>query len=199
MSKDLNPDKALIFRITHRDNAPWILDNGLHCGSSEILDPDFVSIGNQDLIEKRKNRIIDIPPGGPLSDYIPFYFTPFSPMMYNISTGYSVEKRPNREIVILVSSLHKLVDDGKAFVFSDRHAYLEMAQFHNDLTALDCIDWPMLQARKFKKIRMIRKNLSAIRRRRWFTSICPLISFWELSVTIKRLRRDSVKFLMTGT
>jgi hypothetical protein len=46
MSKDLNPDKALIFRITHLDNVPWILDNGLHCRSSEVLDPDFVNIGN---------------------------------------------------------------------------------------------------------------------------------------------------------
>ncbi|MDZ7841664.1 MAG: hypothetical protein U5R46_12760 [Gammaproteobacteria bacterium] len=23
---DLTPDKALIFRITHRDNVPWIMD-----------------------------------------------------------------------------------------------------------------------------------------------------------------------------
>jgi hypothetical protein len=28
---DLNPQKALIWRIVHRDNLPWILDNGLHC------------------------------------------------------------------------------------------------------------------------------------------------------------------------
>lgn len=152
MSKDLNPDKALIFRITHRDNVPWILDNGLHCGNSENFDPNFVSIGNPDLIDNRKDRIVDIPPGGPLSDYIPFYFTPYSPMMLNIRTGWGgIAKRPNQEIVILVSSLHKLADDGRVFVFSDRHAYLEMAQFYSDLTALDCIDWPRLRARKFKK------------------------------------------------
>jgi hypothetical protein len=27
-SETLTPGKALIFRITHRDNAPWILENG---------------------------------------------------------------------------------------------------------------------------------------------------------------------------
>jgi hypothetical protein len=152
MSKNLNPDKALIFRITHRENVPWILDNGLHCGSSEILDPNFVKIGAQDLIEKRKDKIVDIPPGGPLSDYIPFYFTPFSPMLLNIKTGWGgITKHPNQEIAIIISSLHKLADNGRAFVFSDRHAYLEMAQFYSDLTALDCIDWPGLQAKKFKK------------------------------------------------
>ena len=32
MSVNLNPEKALIFRIVHKDNVPWILDHdGLHC------------------------------------------------------------------------------------------------------------------------------------------------------------------------
>lgn len=28
--KNLNPEKALIWRIVHRDNLPWILEHGLH-------------------------------------------------------------------------------------------------------------------------------------------------------------------------
>ncbi len=32
----LNPEKALIWRIVHRDNLPWILDNGLHCGNLNL-------------------------------------------------------------------------------------------------------------------------------------------------------------------
>jgi hypothetical protein len=152
MHKDLNPIKALIFRITHRGNVPWILDNGLHCKSSRILDPNFVTIGNSELIEKREHRLVDIPPNGTLSDYIPFYFTPFSPMMYNIKTGYGgITKRANEEIVILISSLHKLADNGKTFVFSDRHAYLAAAQFFADVADLNQVDWPLLQARNFTK------------------------------------------------
>ena len=27
----LNQQKALIWRIVHRENLPWILDNGVHC------------------------------------------------------------------------------------------------------------------------------------------------------------------------
>jgi ssDNA thymidine ADP-ribosyltransferase, DarT len=103
MYTDLNPGKALIFRITHVDNVPWILDNGLHCRSSAILDPNFINIGNLELIDKRQHRFVEIPPGGTLSDYIPFYFTPFSPMMLNIKTGWGgITKRLNQEIVILV-------------------------------------------------------------------------------------------------
>lgn len=50
---NLNPDKALIWRIVHRDNLPWILDNGLHCGNGSARSPGWVSIGNPELIDKR--------------------------------------------------------------------------------------------------------------------------------------------------
>jgi len=84
---DLGPEKALIFRITHIDNMPWMLINGLHCRNSPDRDPNFVEIGNRDLIGKRASRVVPIHPGGTLSDYIPFYFTPCSPMLLNIKTG----------------------------------------------------------------------------------------------------------------
>lgn len=106
MAISLNPDKALIFRITHIANVPWILRNGLYCKSAEITDPNFVQIGNSELITKRATRGVPIPPSGSLSDYIPFYFTPFSMMMYNIVTGFGgIHQFPNRDIIILVSSL----------------------------------------------------------------------------------------------
>ncbi|MGO4612234.1 DarT ssDNA thymidine ADP-ribosyltransferase family protein, partial [Variovorax sp. 2RAF20] len=68
----------MIWRIVHRDNIPWILTNGLHCVNSKIRDPNYVNIGNVDLIDKRRHRIVPVEPGGTLTDYIPFYFTPFS-------------------------------------------------------------------------------------------------------------------------
>ena len=152
MSNDLNPDKALIFRITHRDNLAWVLANGLHCAKSGVHDPSFVAIGNRDLINRRATRTLPAPYDGTLGDYIPFYFTPFSPMLYNIKTGWGgIQSRANPEIVILVSSLHKLQADGVRFVFSDRHAYLRTAQFYDDLAWLDQIDWDSLQKRDFKK------------------------------------------------
>jgi hypothetical protein len=147
----LTPEKALIFRIVHRDNVPWILDNGLHCKNSKVLDPDFVEIGNPDLISKRGKHPVAPPPSGTLSDYIPFYFTPFSPMMYNIKTGWGgIRKRDNDEIVIIVSSLRGLHNRNILFLFTDRHAYLVMAQFYSDLARLDQIDWQMLQRRDFR-------------------------------------------------
>lgn len=149
---NLNPDKALIWRVTHRDNLPWILANGVHCRNSDKQDPNFVNIGNLELIDKRAHRPVPIGAGGTLSDYVPFYFTPFSPMMYNIKTGYGgIARRSNEEIVILVSSLRRVHELGLRFVFTDRHAYPPLARYFDNLDELSEVDWPLLQRRDFQR------------------------------------------------
>jgi hypothetical protein len=148
----LSPQQALIFRITHRDNIPWLLENGLHCRNSNRLDPNFVSIGNPSLINDRHHVGVPIPPRGTLSDYIPFYFTPLSVMLLNIKTGYrGIQQRRNDEIAILVCSLPKLDQVGISFVFTDRHARLAAAEFFGDVADLDRIDWEILQDRDFSR------------------------------------------------
>lgn len=148
----LNPENAFIFRIAHIGNVPWILNHGLHCRNSPERDPNYVEIGNPELIEKRRHRIVPIPPGGMLSDYIPFYFTPHSPMLLNIKTGHNgIPRRPMSEIVIMVSALPGLGAQKIQFVFTDRHAYLQTASFFSDLSQLDRIPWALLETRDFKK------------------------------------------------
>jgi hypothetical protein len=110
-----------------------------------------VNIGIADLIEKRHLQVIDVSPGGTLSDYIPFYFTPLSMMAFNIHTGRNVPKRDNSEIVILVTSLPKLKEDGQKFLFADRHASVAGARFSANLADLDRIDWKILQHRDFSR------------------------------------------------
>jgi hypothetical protein len=150
--KDLTPQLARIFRIVHISNVPWILDHGgLHCHNSPERDPDYVDIGNPSLIDKRTRRSVPIPPFGPLSDYVPFYFTPFSIMMYNIKTGYGgVTRRDNKDIVMFVSSVHRLTQLVVPFVFTNQHAYAIDTEFYNDVQYLDEIDWQLLQRRDFK-------------------------------------------------
>lgn len=114
--------------------------------------PEWVVIGNEELISRRAHRDVPLPPGGVLNDYVPFYFTPFSPMMYNIHTGRGgVRSVANRDIVILVSSLHKIAELCLSFVYTDRHAYPVTAHYFNDLDNLSAIDWPLLQQRNFQR------------------------------------------------
>lgn len=147
----LSAEKALIFRIVHRDNLPWVLRNGLHCRNSEVKDPTFKTIGNPEIIDKRDGYPVAHGPGGTLSDYVPFYFTPASPMLLNIITGWrGLRQLKPEEIVVLISSLHEMERLQIPYLFTDRHALLAMAQFYSDRADLGVIDWPRLQARDFK-------------------------------------------------
>lgn len=144
--------KAYIFRITHIANLPWILSNGIHCANSKTQDPSFVAIGHPGLITRRSSRNLPTLYGGTLADYVPFYFTPRSPMLLNIKTGWQgLKQRNNNEIVILVSSIPHLVKSNIKYVFSDRHAVLAAAQFYDEPSDLSNIDWAILQNSDFKR------------------------------------------------
>jgi hypothetical protein len=151
-AKLLNPERALIFRIIHRANLPWVLRHGLHCGNSATRSAQWVSIGNQELIAKRANWPVDAAPGGVLNDYVPFYFTPFSPMMYAIKTGWNgVQRHPPQDIVILVSNLRQVAAQGLTWLFTDTHANNSVVTYFNRLEDLPRLDWRILQARDFKR------------------------------------------------
>lgn len=148
---EICPERALVFRITHRRNIPFIARNGLHCSSSTVIDPQFVQIGSADLISKRERHPLPLPYVGVLGDYIPFYFTHSSMMLFNIITGKNVPRQSKEDIVFLVGSLRKFVSDAIPFVYTDRHAYLANPQFSNTLDDLNRIDWDILQRRDFQR------------------------------------------------
>lgn len=150
-SGTLNAEKALIWRIVHRDNIPWILDYGLHCGNSLIKSPQWVSIGSSELISKRANHKVPVTPNGTLNDYVPFYFTPFSPMLLNIKSGRGVPQRANNEIVILVSSVERVRHLSLDYVYTNMHAYYQWTTFYKNPAYLNQIDWSILQSRDFSR------------------------------------------------
>ncbi len=148
----LRPDNAFLFRIAHVANVAEVLARGgLYSRNAAQADPNYVSIGSAELIDKRARREVPVSPGGVLNDYVPFYFTPRSIMMLNIVTGYGgVTKRAPSDLVLFTSSLHLLSDHGLPFVFTNQHAYPVDTDFFNDLGDLDRIDWPLLRSRNFK-------------------------------------------------
>jgi hypothetical protein len=150
-SQQLTPEKALIFRILHRRNLAGLLKHGC-LARNYARAGGYVEIGNQELIARRRDKEVPCEPRGTLGDYVPFYFTPYSPMLYNIKTGYGVPQQSMSDILILVSSLPVIAKNRIPFVYSDRHAYLRTALFSNDLNQLrDRIDWKALQERDFSK------------------------------------------------
>jgi ssDNA thymidine ADP-ribosyltransferase, DarT len=135
----LTLEKAYLFRITHSDNLPFILREGMACRHCLPQDPNFVNIGAGDIIEKRDNKRVDIAPQGRLSDYVPFYFAPRSPMLYSI-------RHQQDDIVYIVTRASMIEAANLSFVFTDGHALQAFSQFFNDLKDLDAIDWPLMQS-----------------------------------------------------
>lgn len=73
-------------------------------------------------------------------------------MMYNIHTGRGgVPYRGNDEIIIMVSTLHRVKEQEYPFVFTSGHAYSLATEYFDDLAKLDQVDWPLLQARNFAR------------------------------------------------
>ncbi len=52
------------------------------------------------------------------------------------------------EIVYLVTDIDRVVESGSDFVFTDRNAKLDLAQFENDLSQVGTlVDWPLMEAK----------------------------------------------------
>ena len=149
LSDILRPERALIFRITHINNVPWILRNGLRCRNSSQLDPDFHTIGDEELIAKRHAWTVPIDPHGTLADYISFYFTPSSIMLFRVTAGDG--RLPKSQVAIIVANLQEIHEAGITFLFTDRHANANNVSYFRDLNRLDQVPWGLLQARDFKE------------------------------------------------
>jgi ssDNA thymidine ADP-ribosyltransferase, DarT len=147
----LTPARALIFRLTHRDNLGHVLRDGLRCKTDVHASQTFVAIGLAELIQRRTARTVPIAPGGTLADYVPFYFTPCTPMALNIVTGRGVPTRRHAELLILVSSLKRLEAREIAYVVTDRHAALDSARFSAGRALVDDLPWAQWRARDFKR------------------------------------------------
>lgn len=140
--------KQLLFRITHIKNLDFILKNGIPCKNSHIKDPNFVPIGYPTLIEERSSVNVPVEPYGVLADYVPFYFTVKSPMLYVITKGNDPEviKTNPDEIIYLVSSVEKIIEYSLKFVFTDRHARLKHAKFYTQVQDLEKLNWSIINS-----------------------------------------------------
>ncbi len=146
------PDIIKIYRIVHIDNVEYLLKNGMHHRDHYDADPNYINIGDSDLIAKRNEYPVGInPPGGNLGEYIPFYFGPLSPMLLNIKTGYSlVKQRPQKDIIYLVCKLTDIVSNCNEWCFTDGHAKIRITTFYNSLDDLNEVSWNIVAERYWR-------------------------------------------------
>ena len=156
----MQPDSIHIYRMTHLDNIPDILQQGIAHRNSQKANKSYITIGDTSLIRNRMNKRVMVNNGdyeslGNLSiclgDFIPFYFGVKMPMLYVIQSGGNfVEKATHpSQIVYVVCSLMKLVRAGHRIFFSDGHATDRLTSFFGQERLMELpeiLDWKAIKA-----------------------------------------------------
>lgn len=145
-------DKIHLFRMTHIENIPHILQYGITHSDSPNANQIYVPIGDNSIISTRNNFLLNN--GNRLGEYIPFYFGVRTPMLYVIQKGFNlVIPIPVENIVYCVSSVQKIMEQNADFVFTNGHAVDGFsAQYTvSDINKMnEIIDWNAVKAKYWK-------------------------------------------------
>jgi hypothetical protein len=141
------PNPVRLFHITAIANLPAIL------GARALVSKntgDTVGIAYQNIAHSgaqgaRAAKRMPDPPGGTVHDYVPFYFAPRSPMLMAINGGRvtGCDLRQD-DIVHFETTVERVTQDGRPFVFFDRNATLAISKPFIDLQQLTVVDWGLL-------------------------------------------------------
>ena len=145
-------EKTYLFRMTHIENIPHILQHGITHSASANANPNFVPIGDGSLIATRNDFLLNN--GRRLGDYIPFYFGVRTPMLYVVQNGFNMVAPTLAEnIVYCITSVQKIIEQQLDFVFTDGHA---VDGFTTQYTVADIqnidnlLDWNAIRAKYWR-------------------------------------------------
>ena len=141
-------DGIQLFHITHINNLSSILRHGgLWCDAERLAQGwESVNIAHQSLKERRMRTQVPVSAGNMLGDYVPFYFCNRSPMLYAIHTGNVQGYNDGQAAVVyLVTSFGRVRQGNRAWCFTDGHAVEAVTGFYDSVTALNEIDWNLIQ------------------------------------------------------
>lgn len=142
-------DQIFLFRIMHIDNIEYVLRLGKFTTyNSEEADPDYVGIGESELINLRaEHEIITSHTSNkycPSCEFLPFYFWYKSVMLYRIQTGHKVNKVEPENIIYAVYKLENIIDEIE-YLFTNGHGYARMTQWYDNIDYLNEVDWDIVK------------------------------------------------------
>jgi hypothetical protein len=150
-----------LYRITHIENIPHILQYGITHKDSLNKNPDYKNIGDLSLIDTRNKKKVNIDNGEldtkngfnsiALGDFIPFYFGVRMPMLYVTQNGGNFVEKATApvDIIYLACSASKIISSKLNFYFSDGHATDILTSFYDKLRINDLvniIDWEAVKS-----------------------------------------------------
>lgn len=116
-------EQITIAHFTYLDNLVSIADHGLLCdsGTHKI---NHRCCGNAEIKQRRLEK--DVPFGGTVGSYVPFYFAPRSPMLYTLHVNRKIVQS---EIIYLVAKVSRIIEAGYNWCCTDMNAAKKRARF----------------------------------------------------------------------
>ncbi len=147
----ININSLWVFRIIPIENLEKNLLTGLYCKSAKIIDPKYVSIGSADIISRRDTKIVKCYPEYFVNDFVPFYFSARTPMLYNIYTGHGVPSYPQKDIIYLCCKFEDLACDEFQWCYTNGNAAIEITKFFSTFDGIQTdIDWHSVRTHDFR-------------------------------------------------
>lgn len=143
--------ERLVYHFTHLANIPALLTEGALLADAGLPRSLLIAdVGDPGVKSARRRRVVPVPPGGVVAEYVPFYFAPRSPMLYRIACDrrdriigrYGDGQDP---LVYLVSSVGQVIASGATWLATDGNAAAAVTHFTSAADRLaSFIDWPLM-------------------------------------------------------
>ena len=140
------------FHFTHLNNLKQVIAMGAMLCDTTVTARGLLVVETADSSLKQQRRETPVPVGpmGCLADYVPFYFSPHSPMLLRVATGQNVDYSGGQDpLVFLVVESNRLIATGHEMVVSDGHPVAGLSRFA-DVSLIDThVDWSIMRGRMF--------------------------------------------------
>ena len=138
------PNPVRLFHITAIANLKAISNTGALVSNNlgKLAGINYQNIAHRGAQGARAIRQVPNPPGGVIHDYVPFYFAPRSPMLSAIENGKVVDCHWRQsDIIHFETTVDRVAQGGKPFVFFDRNATLPYSEAYTSLEHMDQVAW----------------------------------------------------------
>lgn len=147
----INIDNLWVFRIIPIHNLEHNLTHGLYSKRAKTHELDYKSIGSEEVIKKRDTKIVECYPDYVVNDFVPFYFSVRTPMLYNIKTGHGVPPFPQEDIIYLCCKFTELASDDFTWCYTNGNASVAITKYFSNLENIETdIDWRSINTADFR-------------------------------------------------
>lgn len=142
-----------VWHITHLGNLSSIASSGALCCDRRVREeghaPQSIAYGH--IKRRREQTQVSIAPFGTLSDYVPFYFCPRSPMLYAIHRGQVAGHAGGQQAIVhLELDAEAILAAGHACVHTDGNAASQPLAFHESRFGFAGLSWEVIRSNDWR-------------------------------------------------